>query len=312
MTERDGYPEIYTMNVDGTGETRLTNNIAVDEQPNWSPDGTKIAFMSERDGHFEVYKMNADGSAQTRLVGSSTRDEDPVWSPDGTMIAFQTLRDGQEEIYTINPDGSNQVNRMNNPAIDAVPDWQAVPGSSPAPTYAAPKRTSPLRLSLVPVFQQCGTGAHPANGQHASPFSVPSCPSAAQGVAHFGPQANGTAWLSAIYGDTNASNGDQADLTLRFNLSDVRAAAGADYDPNGSGADGMFACACASPTVLTGPPAHLPGRQPTPTSGCHSTACRPPMPRSAPTVGSTRPLTPLLPGSSRRTRRPSFSCSACA
>ena len=47
-TDRDGNLEIYTMNADGTGQTRITNNPASDDAPAWSPDGTKIAFETNR------------------------------------------------------------------------------------------------------------------------------------------------------------------------------------------------------------------------------------------------------------------------
>ena len=60
-SDRDGNSEIYVMNPDGSGQTRLTNNGAIDADPVWSPDGTKIAFWSERDGPAEIYVMNADG-----------------------------------------------------------------------------------------------------------------------------------------------------------------------------------------------------------------------------------------------------------
>src|SRR5438552_681201 len=68
QTSRDGVNfEIYTMNADGTNQTRLTNNAATDELPAWSPDGLKIAFDTNRDGNYEIYTMNADGTNQTRL-----------------------------------------------------------------------------------------------------------------------------------------------------------------------------------------------------------------------------------------------------
>jgi Tol biopolymer transport system component len=54
--------EIYVMNANGSGLTRLTNNMAVDGAPAFSPDGSKIAFTSDRDGNYEIYVMNADGS----------------------------------------------------------------------------------------------------------------------------------------------------------------------------------------------------------------------------------------------------------
>src|SRR5207247_2169605 len=84
VSDRDGGNlEIYVMNADGSNQTRLTNNPAVDREPAWSPDGTQIVFWSNRDGDREIYKMNADGSSQTRLTYNSASDRSPSWTSDG-------------------------------------------------------------------------------------------------------------------------------------------------------------------------------------------------------------------------------------
>jgi len=59
-----------------------------DGEPAWSPDGTKIAFVSQRDGNDQIYVMNADGSGQTRLTHDTASDLTPAWSSDATQIMF--------------------------------------------------------------------------------------------------------------------------------------------------------------------------------------------------------------------------------
>jgi Tol biopolymer transport system component len=126
-SDRDGgYAEIYIMNANGTGQTRLTTNDARDLFPAWSPDGSKIAFASDRDGNYEIYVMNADGTGQTRITTNGASDEDPAWSPDGSKIAFSSDRDGYAEIYIMNTDGTGQTRLTTN-----VDVWEGVPAWSP-------------------------------------------------------------------------------------------------------------------------------------------------------------------------------------
>lgn len=125
-SKRDGNPEIYLMETDGTNQTRLTNNPAYDDQPSWSPDGSRIAFISDRDGNFEIYSMNTAGSDLRRLTNNPAGDGFPAWSPDGSKIAFTSgdLRDTSTfEIYVMNADGSNRTRLTNNSVVDAVPAW---------------------------------------------------------------------------------------------------------------------------------------------------------------------------------------------
>jgi Tol biopolymer transport system component/DNA-binding winged helix-turn-helix (wHTH) protein len=90
---------------------RLTNNVADDLQPDVSPDGRQIVFVSNRDGgKGEIYVMDADGGNQRNLTHNPGNDS-PAWSADGRRIAFQSARSGATYIYTMNADGS-QVTRL--------------------------------------------------------------------------------------------------------------------------------------------------------------------------------------------------------
>jgi dipeptidyl aminopeptidase/acylaminoacyl peptidase len=111
------------MGSDGASQTNLTNNTAEDNFPNWSPDGSRIAFSSLRDGNSEIYVMNSDGNGQTRLTFSAGDDGAPAWSPDGLQIAFASNRDGNFEVYVMSADGTGQTNVTQNPAFDTLPDW---------------------------------------------------------------------------------------------------------------------------------------------------------------------------------------------
>ncbi|HEV2763768.1 MAG TPA: protein kinase [Pyrinomonadaceae bacterium] len=102
---------------------RVTNNPAIDQHPDWSPDGKRVAFTSNRDGKPDIYVMDWDGQNVRRLTHNTAEDFAPVWSPDGSRIAFTSKRDGNDEIYVMNADGSNQTKLTDTPAADSRPAW---------------------------------------------------------------------------------------------------------------------------------------------------------------------------------------------
>jgi tetratricopeptide (TPR) repeat protein len=90
-----------------TGITQLTSDLS-DTNPEASPDGEKIAFMSRRDGNWEIYVMDLDSGTVKRLTNNGANDGLPIWSPDGQTIAFASDRGGEWAIWAMSPDGSNQ------------------------------------------------------------------------------------------------------------------------------------------------------------------------------------------------------------
>jgi len=120
---RDRNNELYAMNAEGSGVTRLTNNPAIDYDPACSPDGSRVAFMSRRDGNNEIYVMNSDGTGVKRLTNNAGEDWDPAWSPDGGRLAFVSDRAGNADIHVMNADGGGVIRVTSDAASDRWPSW---------------------------------------------------------------------------------------------------------------------------------------------------------------------------------------------
>jgi TolB protein len=96
-SERDGQRELYLIQPDGSGLTRLTDHESVDSDPAFSPDRTLLAFRSRRDGSSDIFIMAADGSSTPINIfpdpAESFDDEfQPKWHPDGNLLAVFTDR----------------------------------------------------------------------------------------------------------------------------------------------------------------------------------------------------------------------------
>jgi TolB protein len=99
--------DIYVRDADGSVR-RLTKTPWYEGSPSWSPDRTRLVYVSARSGDADIYVMNADGTGQRRLAGSKKgpQDQYPAWSPDGKLIAFASNRHGEEDIYVMRSDGT--------------------------------------------------------------------------------------------------------------------------------------------------------------------------------------------------------------
>lgn len=160
--------DIYSINPDGTGITKLTQTGDA-WSPAWSPDGTRIAYEDWSDGDGEIRLMDADGSNVVQLTDNAIEDANPAWSPDGEWIAFARsdvdFPDADIfDIYKMRADGTEVTQLTASDAQEWTPTWS--PDSSRIAFYSD---------NEIVVMNADGTGAaalefnHPANNPDWAP-----------------------------------------------------------------------------------------------------------------------------------------------
>lgn len=140
----DQFGRLLLINADGTGQTILTTvSNTRDDNPAYSPDGSKIAFDRTLSGKTNIFIMNADGTNPVAVTSAgslpnTSLNSDPTWSPDGTKLAFVSDRDGQgkKEIWVVNVDGSGLLKLTTNIQLTTdgfgpVYGWDTNPSWSP-------------------------------------------------------------------------------------------------------------------------------------------------------------------------------------
>lgn len=163
--------DVFSMNIDGSNQVQLTpSDVNNDQDPTFSPNGTKIAFTSERDGDYEIFVMNADSSNQTQVTFNTSIDVNPTWSPDGTRIALSrkpNIASSTASIVTMFADGSGQT--LITPAASGLNDY---PAWSPDGTKIAFTRifTSDAQRDIYVVNSDGSNGANPTRLTNNTPL----------------------------------------------------------------------------------------------------------------------------------------------
>jgi len=129
VSERTGIPQIYLMNSDGRGVEQLTFEVEGACQPEWSPDGMKLAYISpcagrkERYDSASIFILSLETNRSDLISTLATGDYDPAWSPDGTQLAFTSLQTGKPQIFIYEfATGASHI-LMNRSVVNRMPAW---------------------------------------------------------------------------------------------------------------------------------------------------------------------------------------------
>ena len=112
-----GDVDVYVINADGSGRTKLVPGI----RPAWSPNSDLIAFDTCRGTSCGVYVVQPDGQGFRQVT--SDAGGGVAWSPNGKRIAYHSGADGDDEIYVVNLDGTGRKQLTHNAGNDALPTF---------------------------------------------------------------------------------------------------------------------------------------------------------------------------------------------
>jgi eukaryotic-like serine/threonine-protein kinase len=129
VSERSGLPQIFLMNADGSNVSQLTSETQGACQPEWSPNGNRLAYISpcgglqERYDGASIFILNLNNGRTDLISTLATGDYDPAWSPDGDHLAFTSLQTGKPQIFIYEFDNDTSHILMNRSTVNRMPAW---------------------------------------------------------------------------------------------------------------------------------------------------------------------------------------------
>src|SRR5690554_6322127 len=121
VVQKNNTHELQIADADGQNPQVMLRSKHSIISPAWSPDGSKLAYVSFESGKPVVYVQTLATGERFPIANFKGNNSAPAWSPDGQQLAIVLSQDGISQIYTINVDGSGLRRVMRSPLIDTEP-----------------------------------------------------------------------------------------------------------------------------------------------------------------------------------------------
>lgn len=124
VSDRDGHPQIFVMDSDGSNVRRITFSGLYNVSPSWSPQGDLIAYVCMNEKHRpKICLTTPDGGKHIQITHGSGQDDSPDWSPDGRTIIFTHQVKGHSYLEKMFMDGSHAHRIGTYPGSVITPVW---------------------------------------------------------------------------------------------------------------------------------------------------------------------------------------------
>lgn len=123
VVKQQGRFELKVADADGQNAQTVLASAEPILSPSWSPDGSRLAYVSFQLKKPVIYVQDLVGGRQIPVANFKGSNSAPTWSPDGRQLAVVLSREGGSQIFLINPDGSNVRRLTNSSAIDTEPNF---------------------------------------------------------------------------------------------------------------------------------------------------------------------------------------------
>ncbi|MBC7711191.1 MAG: Tol-Pal system protein TolB [Rhizobacter sp.] len=123
VAKSPGRFQLIVADSDGFNAIPVVNSAEPIISPAWSPDGSRLAYVSFEGRKPSVYIQNVSSGQRTLLTRAAGNQSAPAWSPSGDQIVFASSQAGGTQLFVAGADGSNSRRLTNSGAIDTTPNW---------------------------------------------------------------------------------------------------------------------------------------------------------------------------------------------